>query len=265
VVAMINQKGGCGKTSTCFHLAGAFARLGRRVLLVDNDPQASLTQGFLGPAAASALDPRRTVAAAYRAGADPDPAAVVVATPVPGVDLVPGSIALNAHNLPREAGWGDGQWGLRSFLGEASAGYDLTLVDCPPNLCLCSWAAMLAASDVVVPLQAEDFGSQGLAPVQAALHLARGPNPALRLAGYLLTMFDRRLSVHLTYEAMLRDLYGPEVFGEPVPRAKDYVEAVAARTPVGYYRPKGAAARAVAAVAAEVDRRLAGPAAGVGV
>jgi chromosome partitioning protein len=124
---------------------------------------------------------------------------------------------------------------------------------------------MLAASDVVVPLQAEDFGSQGLAPVQAALHLARGPNPALRLAGYLLTMFDRRLSVHLTYEAMLRDLYGPEVFGEPVPRAKDYVEAVAARTPVGYYRPKGAAARAVAAVAAEVDRRLAVPAAGVGV
>ena len=135
-------------------------------------------------------------------------------------------------------------------------GYDLVLIDCPPNLHLCSWASMAAASHVVVPLQPEDFGSQGLAPVQEAVAAVQaGPNPALLLAGYLLTMVNRRLTVHATYEAMLRELYGNTVFREVVPRAKDFVEAVASRMPVSEYKPKGAASKAIAAVVAELIER----------
>src|SRR5262245_9738309 len=102
VVTLLNQKGGVGKTSTTHHLAGTLAAAGRRVLLVDNDPQASLSQGFWGPVATAALDPASTVAALY-AGLDPFPEQVVRSTGVPGIDLVPGSKAATDFNVPRPA------------------------------------------------------------------------------------------------------------------------------------------------------------------
>jgi chromosome partitioning protein len=140
------------------------------------------------------------------------------------VALVPGSGALTDWNLPPRVEWGASPFGLRSFLAEAGAGFDLVLVDCAPNLNLCAWAALIAADRLVVPLQAEDFGSQGIAPVLDCLcTVQRGPNPGVALAGFLLTMFDRRLAVHATYEALLRELYGADVFTHAVPRAKDFV------------------------------------------
>lgn len=256
VVTFLNQKGGVGKTSTTFHLAGTFSLAGRRVLLVDNDPQASLTQGFFGPSAAESVPAAASVAALYDPFDTPPASSVVVPTGLAGVDLVPGSIALTDHNVPDRARWPDRQDGLRAFLAGVAGSYDLALVDCAPNLHLCSWAALLASDAVVVPLQAEDFGSQGLAPVGRAVASARAAaNPSLRVAGYLLTMFDKRLAVHLAYQDLLRARYGAAVFGAVVPRAKDYVEAVAARRPVALATPRSAAARAMAAVAAELETR----------
>jgi chromosome partitioning protein len=256
VLTFLNQKGGVGKTSSCFHLAGALARGGRRVLLIDNDPQASLTQGFVGPSSSLAIPAASSVAALYQPGADPMPEALVMATGFPGVWLVPGSIHLARFNKLPDDVWPDSQDGLRSFLRAVDTEFDLAMIDCPPNLHLCSWAALVASDTIVVPLQPEDFGSQGLAPVQESIEAVQaGPNPGLRLAGYLLTMVDRRLTVHLTYEAMLREMYGTAVFEAVFPRAKDYVEAVAARRPVGHYKPKAAAARAVVAIADELLRR----------
>src|SRR5206468_9920901 len=138
-------------------------------------------------------------------------------------EIVPGSRHLTGANMRPPIEWAESQSGMRDFLDEARGGYDLVLIDCPPNLHLCSWAALVASDCLVVPLQAEDFGSQGLAPVQEAIAAVQsGPNPDLRLAGYLLTMFDKRLTVHLTYEAMLRELYGEAVFATAFPRAKDF-------------------------------------------
>ena len=109
----------------------------------------------------------------------------------------------------------------------------------------------------MVPLQAEDFGSQGLAPVQASiLAVQSGPNPTLGLTGYLLTMYDKRLSVHVAYEEMLRDQYGPAVFAAVIPRAKDFVEAVAMRRPLAFHKLCSASARAVEAVTAELLARV---------
>ena len=252
-VCLLNLKGGVGKTSTCYHAAGVLAREGRRVLVVDADPQASLTQGFFGPAATRDFPAGATIAALYDLDHGAVPESLVRNTAFHGLDIVAGSRHLTRVNMTPPEEWGFLGSALREALDELSGAYDVILIDCPPNLHLCSWSAMTAASHVVVPLQPEDFGSQGLAPVQEAVAAVQaGPNPGLTLAGYLLTMVDKRLTVHATYEAMLRELYGNTVFQSSVPRAKDFVEAVAGRQPVSFYKPRGAATKAIQAVADEI-------------
>jgi chromosome partitioning protein len=257
VVSLVNQKGGVGKTSTCHHLAGTLAKAGRRVLLVDNDPQASLTQGFWGPEAMRAMGRGESVAALYDPDALPIPEALIRPTGIEGVSIVPGSGHLTRYNqLPPEQ-WAESERGIREFLAEAGEAFDVALIDNPPNLHLCGWAGLTASDGVVVPLQAEDYGAQGLGPVQAAVAAVRERvNPGLALLGFLLTMFDKRLAIHLAYEAHLRVLYGETVFAHCVPLAKDFKEAVAARMPISHYKPKTAAAKATKAVADELLARI---------
>ncbi len=258
VVTMLNQKGGVGKTSCTHHLAGTLAAMGRRVLLLDNDPQSSLTQGYWGPLAARELDPSTTIAALYRGGR-PFPEQVIHPTGIAGIDLVPGSRHATDFNVPRPQEADPGaQLCLRDFLDEARAGYDLVLIDCPPNLHLCSWAALVASDQLIVPLQPEDYGAQGIADVQESVALVQaGPNPALGLLGFLLTMVATRKTIHQLYEERLRALYGAAVFAARVPEAVDYVEAIARRLPIAQYKPKGAPAKAIRAVADELLARLA--------
>jgi chromosome partitioning protein len=260
IVTALNQKGGVGKTSTCYHLAGVLAAQGRRVLLVDADPQSSLTQGFLGPQAALGLDPSATIDAIL-AGDAPFPEQVVRTAGVPGLDLVPGSREAARHNvpLPHLADWHT-QVALRDFLVPIAAGYDLVLIDVPPNLHLCSWAALTASDAVVVPLQPEDFGAQGIGDVwQSVQRVQAGPNPALRHLGYVITMLSARRAVHQLYVTRLRDLYGDAVFTQVVPESTDFVEAIMQRKTVAAYKPKGAAAKAIKALGVELLARLAAP------
>lgn len=255
-IAMLNRKGGCGKTSTCHHLAGAFAKEGRRVLLVDMDPQASLTQGLFGPQVTEGLDPRKTVAGLFDDGVDPDPTDLIRPTAFERISIVAGSNDLDDYNIPRPQESGEVQLTLREFLREARALYDIALIDCPPNLSLCSWTALLAANSVVVPVQAEDYGAQGIVYIQRAFDAALAyHNPQLRLAGYLVTMFNKSLGIHSAYNHQLRTLYGEQVFEATVPLAKDFKEAVAARCPVSDYKPRSAAAKAIKAVADELLTR----------
>ena len=257
-IAMLNRKGGCGKTSTCHHLAGAFARQGRRVLLVDMDPQASLTQGLFGPQVTEGLFPGETVAGLFNDAVDPDPDDLIRPTSFEGISLVAGSNELDNYNIPRPQETGELQLGLRRFLRESADRYDIALIDCPPNLSLCSWSALLAANSVVVPVQAEDYGAQGIVYIQRAFDAALAyHNPHLRLAGYLVTMFNKSLGIHTAYNHQLRTLYGGQVFDATVPLAKDYKEAVAARQPVGYYKPRSAASKAIMMVADELVARSA--------
>ena len=154
---------------------------------------------------------------------------------------------------------------MRDFLAEARDGYDLVLIDCPPNLHLCSWAALVAADAVVVPLQAEDYGAQGIASVQEAVAAVRShANPSLHLLGYLITMFDKRLGIHTMYEATLRAALRRRGFHQRVPARQGLQGGRAARLPISHYKPKSAAAKATAAVADELLERCAalGPAPG---
>jgi chromosome partitioning protein len=244
-------------------VSGTLAQLGRRILLVDNDPQASLTQGLFGPAAARGLDPALTVAAVL-AGDLPEPSRVIRPSGIAGVDLLPGSGRAASYNVPDPhlTGW-DAQVALREFLAELRGRYDLVVIDCPPNLHLCSWAALVASDHVLVPLQPEDYGAQGIADVQASIaRVQSGPNPGLRLLGFLITMRSARRTVHQLFEENLRSLYGEAVFQAAVPEAPEFPEAIMKRLPIAAYKPRGAAAKAIRALVDELLERLERDAAG---
>jgi chromosome partitioning protein len=257
VVAMLNQKGGVGKSSCTHHLAGTLARMGRRVLLLDADPQSSLTQGWWGPAATRQLDPAATIAAVLR-GDRPHPGQVIHPAGLPGVDLVPGSRAAASFNVPDpHLADPELQAALRAFLGEAGGGYDLALIDCPPNLHLCSWAALVAADYLVVPLQPEDYGAQGIADVLESLGRVRAAGYPVALLGYLITMCSPRRTLHQLYEEQLRELYGAAVFTARVPESPEFPEAISRRQTIAQYKPRGAAAKAILALAEEMLARVA--------
>src|SRR5439155_3284218 len=117
--------------------------------------------------------------------------------------------------------------------------------------------ALVAGDHLIVPLQAEDYGAQGIMDVQDAVALVTaGPNPRLSLLGYLITMFNARKTVHRMYEERLRELYGADVFAVMIPHAADYPEAIAWRKPVAQYKPKGAPAQVIRALADELEARL---------
>lgn len=255
-IVLLNQKGGVGKTSTCHHLAGTLAAAGKRILLVDNDPQASLTQGLFGPQATRDLDPAGTIAAAYSGVAVPEQ--VIRRTEIAGIDLVPGSRhAMKYNNAEPWTADRDLQLGIRDVVEAVRDRYDLILIDCPPNLHLCSWAALVASDFVVVPLQPEDYGSQGIIDVQESVALvAELANPGLSILGYLITMAQPRRSIHQMYEETLRAQYGVDVFSTRIPHAAEFPEAIAYRKPIAQYKPRGAAAKAIKALADELLTRV---------
>lgn len=255
-ITLLNQKGGVGKTSTCHHLAGTLAAAGKRILLIDNDPQASLTQGLFGPQATRDLDPAETIAAAYSGIAVPEQ--VIRRTEIAGIDLVPGSRNAMKFNGPEPwAADRDLQLGIRDIVEAVRDRYDLALIDCPPNLHLCSWAALVASDFVVVPLQPEDYGSQGIIDVQESVALVTElANPGLSILGYLITMAQPRRSIHQMYEETLRAQYGGDVFTTRIPHAAEFPEAIAYRKPIAQYKPRGAAAKAIKALAEELLARV---------
>ncbi|OJW05290.1 MAG: hypothetical protein BGO49_31170 [Planctomycetales bacterium 71-10] len=255
-IAMVNRKGGCAKTGTTHQLSGAFAKMGLRVLLVDMDPQASLTQGFFGPAATEAIPREKTVVALFDDACDPDPDRLLLPTPCQGITILPGANSLDDYNLPKPTETGSLQTSLKGFLREVQGRFDAVLVDCPPNLHLCSWNALLAADFVMVPVQAEDFGAQGITHIQRSIDLALAKyNPNLRMLGYLVTL-RQRLAIHDAYEMQLRNLYGSYVFDVSFGLSKDVKEAIAERLPIHFLRPRCKAAKDVNAIAEEILRRI---------
>jgi chromosome partitioning protein len=256
-VTVLNRKGGCAKTTTCFHASAAFAARGLRVLLLDLDPQANLSQGLLGPDVVRGIAPERTLAAILGDAGGPPLPELMVETRVSGVWLLPGSEAVERFNVTEPENTGALQYAIRDVLEEARSCADIALLDCPPNVQLCSWAALVASDAVLVPVPPEDFGALGLVSLRRTIkRVQAGPNPRLRMLGFLLAMANKSLAVHVNYETDLRAVYGNEVFQTVVPLAKDFKEAVLARKPVGLFKPKSAAAKVMVALADEILARL---------
>lgn len=254
-ICFINQKGGCGKSSSCFHLAGHFAKRGLNILVIDADPQGSLSQGMFGSASIENLSGAETLAAIFDDAAFVAPSSLVVETAFERLHLVRSNASLARHNVPEPERTGMKQFALASLL-EAVPGFDLILIDCPPNLYQCSWNALLASSFVVVPVPPEDFATQGLRAIHQAIDQAQLLNPSLQLLGHLIIRADRRLVVHRTYEAQLRKLYGETVLATVIPEASAFKVALSCRKPVSFFDPKSTAARWIGALADELLDRI---------
>ncbi|MDR3638662.1 MAG: ParA family protein [Isosphaeraceae bacterium] len=257
IISATALKGGVGKTTLIHHTAGALALAGKRVLCIDNDPQASLSSGIFGPSAVEQMEPSSTVAALY-AGLDPLPEQVIRASGIANIDVIAGSMAAARFNLPEPfAAPVEIQTCLRSFLAEVRDQYDVVLIDNPPNLQAASWAALIASDYLVVPCVPEDYGSMSLSPVLESIRLVTaGPNPSVVLLGLLLTMVQPRLGVHMAYERVLRDVHGNGVFETRIPLAADIKEAISQRRPVTHYKPKGASSKVFKALVDELLSRI---------
>ena len=255
-LCLINQKGGCGKSSTCFHLAGAFAAAGQRVLLVDVDPQGSISQAFFGSSAVEQLARWQTMAALFDERCERiDPAILIQPTKIAGLHILPANHHLAAFNQPSPEASGVMQFALRDFL-EPLPSFDIVLFDCPPNLYQCSWNAMIAAEHVLIPIPPEDFGTQGIRAVHQAVANARVLNPALRRLGHVITRSDRRMLVHRHYEARLREQYGELVLETVIPELSAFKVSLACRQPVQMHDPDSKAAATTRQLANEILQRI---------
>jgi chromosome partitioning protein len=204
------------------------------------------------------LPPAATIAGLY-AGTSQSPQQAVRPTDFAGLSLLAGSehAAAFNHGEPHREPW-ERQTALVDALGELAPAYDVVLVDCPPNLNLCSWAALAAADAVLIPAQPEDYGAQGLPAVRRSIEaVRRAINSRLRVLGLVVSMIQPRRAVHQLYLETLRQQYGAELLAAMIPEAADLVEATMLRKPVAWHKPRGASAKALVALAAEIDARLA--------
>ena len=255
VISVINQKGGCAKSSTCFHTAGFFAKCGYRVLLVDADPQGSLSQAFFGSEAVESLPNEKTLAAVFGESFINSITGLVMKTEFDGIEIIPANLHLAKFNVPEPTTTGMSQFVLSSMLETADL-YDIVLIDCPPNLFQCSWNALLASDYVAIPLNADDFGVQGLRAVQEAIVLAQQLNPKLALLGQFLTKFDRRVGINREFESALRRIYGGQMFTTVVQEASAFKLAVASRKPVTHYSSWSRATRQTKHLGMEMLSRM---------
>ncbi len=250
VIAMCNQKGGVGKTTTTINLGAALAELGRRVLLVDFDPQGSLSVG-LGVA------PQEIGLSVYDLlmGRDVQLSDVVVPTGVPGLDLVPSNIDLSAaevqlvNEVAREQT-------LTRALRAALPQYDLVLIDCQPSLGLLTINALTAADGVVVPLECEYFALRGVALLKDTIDkVSERLNPTLRIDGLLGTMYDGRTLHAREVLQTLVNGWGELVFHTVIRRTVKFSDSTVAGEPILSYASDSAGAQAYRQLAKEVLAR----------
>jgi chromosome partitioning protein len=245
IVAVANQKGGVGKTTTAVNLATAFAVQGRRVLVVDLDPQANATAG-LGVSEGMAATSYELLLGEVELGA------VVTASAVPGLAVVPASPDLAAAEIelgtrPRR------EFLLSQALRSHLSDYDDVLIDCPPSLNLLTINALTAADRVLVPLQCEFYALAGLAQLMGTIdRVQRSLNPRLALQGVVLTMYDRRNNLCEQVAADVRGHFGSKVYNTVIPRNVRVSEAPSHGLPVLVYDQRCAGAQAYVELAAEM-------------
>jgi len=249
VVAIANQKGGVGKTTTCVNLAASLAATHRRVLIVDLDPQGNATMGCGVDKASLDL----TACDVLLDGVDPREA--IVAPAEGDYRLLPSnqSLTLAEVELLQQP---EREFRLRKALELVSGDYDYILIDCPPSLNMLTVNALAAADGVLIPMQCEYYALEGLTALLNTIEQIRsGANPKLKLHGILRTMFDPRNNLATEVSGQLTQHFGDRVFRTVIPRNVRLAEAPSFGRPALYHDKYSRGALAYLALAGEINRR----------
>ena len=249
IIAVVNQKGGVGKTTTTINLAAALTLKGKKVLLIDMDPQGNAATGLGIPRASREI----TIYDVLVDGAALSDA--TLETSVPGLKLIPSHVDLAGAEL--EIGDRAGRTTiLRDAINEVSSQYDYVLIDCPPSLNLLTVNALSASRSVLVPLQCEFFALEGLSQLLQTIEMAKARiNPDLVIDGVMLTMYDPRNRLSAQVAADVRKHLGRAVFQTIIPRNVRIAEAPSFGKPVLMYDPHCTGSKAYKALAMEMLSR----------
>lgn len=253
VLAVTNQKGGVGKTTTCVNLAASLVATRKRVLVIDLDPQGNATMG-------SGIDKNSVELSVYdvlvhrRAIAE-----VACKTDPAGYDLLPANADLTAAEVELLQA-ADRQFRLRKALMAVLADYDYVIIDCPPSLNMLTVNALAAAHGVLIPMQCEYYALEGLSALLDTVQgVQQGLNPELNIEGLLRTMYDPRNSLTTEVSTQLIDHFGDRVYRTAIPRNVRLAEAPSFGMPVMHYDKQSKGALAYLALAGEMLRRGDGP------
>ncbi|MFT7144116.1 MAG: chromosome partitioning protein [Alphaproteobacteria bacterium] len=248
IIALSNQKGGVGKTTTALNLATGLAACGKKVLVIDFDPQGNTSTGF----GVEKLNNKKNSYALLMH--DMPLEEVIHKTAVPNLDLVPSTIHLSGAEVELVPVMARERRLSESLAGKVDD-YDYVFIDCPPSLGLLTLNALTVATDVMVPLQCEFFAMEGLSQLFQTIDLVKkNLNPSLKLAGVLLTMFDSRNKLSSVVEADVRRHLGDKVYHTMIPRNVRVSEASSFGLPAILHDMKCAGAQAYMKLAAEVIR-----------
>ncbi len=250
VLAVVNQKGGVGKSTTAVNLSAALGEAGAKVLLIDLDPQGNATSGF-------GLNKNQRERCIYDALlGDTSVTEIIEPVEIEGVFVVPATIQLAGAEIELVSALSR-ETRLKSIVQEVEADFDFIVVDCPPSLGLLTINALTAAQGLVIPIQCEYYALEGLSKLLDSVRLVKTHlNPALEVFGVVMTMYDSRTRLAHQVVDEVRDFFGDKVFTTLIPRTVRLSEAPSFGQPVTMYDPTGKGAEAYRGLAKEVMDRV---------
>ena len=247
IIAVANQKGGVGKTTTAVNLRRSIGRLGKKVLLCDLDPQGNTTSGY-------GISKRGLEHSVYSLLMDDDDINLCIVKTRYKVDILPSSIKLSGAGIEL-VNMENRHSKLRSALNMVNDKYDYIFIDCPPSLDLLTINALSAADSVLVPIQCEFYALEGLSELMNTIRLVKQHyNKYIEIEGVLLTMYDARLNLTLQVVDEVKKYFPNKVYKTTIPRNVKLSEAPSYGQPVNYYDPNSKGSQSYAELALEVLR-----------